>query len=75
MRGLVRNCYLGAMAKTELEQIAHRIRMRDDANRADRTRQRELIRERQAAGATWDEIQAEAAVSRPTVRDALKRSD
>lgn len=56
---------------TELEQIAKRIRTRRAADVADRARQRELIRERIAAGRTWDEVQAEAQVSRPTVRDAL----
>jgi len=60
---------------TELGKIAERIRTRDAANERDRTRQRELIRERKAEGKTWDEIQAEARVSRPTIRDALKRND
>lgn len=74
MRGLVRNCYDEPMA-TELQQIARRIKMRNEANAADRTRQRELIRERVGHGATWDVVQAEAQVSRPTVRDALRRKD
>lgn len=60
---------------TELEKIAERIRTRDDANGRDRKRQRELIRERIAEGKTWDMVQAEAKVSRPTIRDALKRTD
>lgn len=60
---------------TELEQIAKRIRVRDAAQAADRTRQRELIRERIAAGKTWDDVQAEAKVSRPTIMAALKRTD
>lgn len=60
---------------TELEQIAKRIRVRDDAQAADRKRQRELIRERIASGLTWDLVQAEAHVSRPTIMAALKRAD
>jgi hypothetical protein len=60
---------------TELEKIAERIRTRSDANDRDRKRQRELIRERIAEGKTWDQVQAEAKVSRPTIRDALRRSD
>lgn len=66
--------YTGAMA-TELEQIAKRIRTRDDAQATDRKRQRELIRERIAQGRTWDQVQAEAQVSRPTIMAALKRTD
>ena len=60
---------------TELEKIAERIRTRNDANDRDRKRQRELIRERIAAGNTWDTVQAEAKVSRPTIRAALRRTD
>jgi AraC-like DNA-binding protein len=60
---------------TELEQIAKRIRMRDQQQAADRKRQRELIRERIREGRTWDQVQAEAQVSRPTLRDALRRDD
>lgn len=60
---------------TELEKIAERIRAREDADKRDRKRQRELIRERIAAGNTWSTVQAEARVSRPTLRDALKRTD
>lgn len=60
---------------SELAKIAERIAMRDAANKADRIRQRELIRERSAAGVTWDAIQQEAKVSRPTIRDALRRAD
>jgi len=60
---------------TELEKIAERIRAREDADKRDRKRQRELIRERIAAGNTWSAVQAEARVSRPTLRDALKRAD
>lgn len=57
---------------TELEQIAKRIRVRDAAQAADRARQKELIRQRIAAGMTWDAVQAEAKVSRPTITTALK---
>lgn len=60
---------------TELEKIAERIRTRKTADERDRKRQRELIRERIAAGCTWDQVQAEARVSRPTLRDALRRTD
>lgn len=60
---------------TELEKIAERIRTRKTADERDRKRQRELIRERIAEGCTWDQVQAEARVSRPTLRDALKRTD
>lgn len=60
---------------TELQQIAHRIRGRDEATVEDRKRQRQLIRERVAGGATWDAVQAEAQVSRPTIMAALKRDD
>lgn len=60
---------------TELEKIAERIRARNDLQAADRKRQRELIRERVAGGATWDTVQAEAAVSRPTIMAALNRTD
>jgi AraC-like DNA-binding protein len=63
------------MAVTELEQIARRIRVRDEAQAADRKRQRELIRERIASGKTWDDVQAEAKISRPTIMAALKRTD
>lgn len=60
------------MAKTELEQIAHRIAVRGAQDVADRARQRLLIRERIASGATWDDVQAEAKVSRPTIAKALR---
>lgn len=60
---------------SELSQIAKRIHVRDAAQAADRARQRELIRERIAAGATWNSVQAEAKVSRPTILAALKRDD
>lgn len=60
---------------TELEQIAKRIERRDGEQLGDRKRQRELIRERIAAGSTWDAVQAEARVSRPTIMAALKRTD
>lgn len=60
---------------TELEKIAERIGARKEANDRDRARQRALIRERIAAGSTWDQVQAEAKISRPTILTALKRSD
>ena len=63
------------MATTELEQIAKRLRTRAALDKTDRARQRELIRERVAQHKTWDEIQAEAQVSRPTIMQALKRQD
>lgn len=63
------------MANTELEQIAQRLRTRKALDVTDRARQRQLIRERIAAGRTWDEVQAEAQVSRPTIMAALQRTD
>jgi len=60
---------------SELEQIARRIRVRDEQQASDRARQRALIRERKAEGRTYDEIELEARVSRPTIRNALHRAD
>lgn len=60
---------------TELEKIAERIHARNEANQRDRKRQRELIRQRIAEGKTWNEVQAESKVSRPTLRDALTKPD
>lgn len=60
---------------TELAKIAERIRARATLDAADRKRQRALIRERIAAGATWDDVQREARVSRPTIAAALQRQD
>ena len=57
---------------TELEQIARRIEARAALDAQDRARQRELIRQRSDEGAKWDEIMAEAKVSRPTINKALK---
>lgn len=59
----------------ELGQLAKRITQRDEAEARDRARQRVLIRERIADGATWDTVMAEAKVSRPTILKALKRED
>ena len=59
---------------TELEAIAARIRIHEGGLRAERARQRELIRERIRDGRTWDEVQAEAHVSRPTIASALRQS-
>lgn len=56
---------------TELEQIRKRIDGRDALNLKDRARQRELLMARKAEGATWDEMQAEAGVSRPTLNFIL----
>jgi len=64
------------MPMTELEKIAQRIAQRNAAQATDRARQRELIRQRvRVDGRTWDEVQAEAKVSRPTIRDALRSDD
>lgn len=52
---------------TELQQIRKRIDQREALNARDRERQRELLRARRAEGATWDEMQEEAGVSRPTL--------
>lgn len=60
---------------TELQKIAERIRAREALDVADRKRQRELIRQRIADGRSWDEVQAEASVSRPTLAKALARED
>lgn len=60
---------------TELEKIAERISARKAANDSDRARQRVLIRERIAQGKTWNEVQAESKVSRPTILAILKRDD
>lgn len=60
---------------TELQQIGKRIAMRRAQDKADRKRQRELIRERVAAGRTWDQVQTEAGVARSTIMLALKSSD
>lgn len=60
---------------TELEQIAKRIAMRDAQDKADRKRQRVLIRERVKAGRTWDQVQAEAGVARSTIMLALRSTD
>ena len=56
---------------TELEKIRQRIDKREEMNRADRERQRVLIRQRKAEGATWDQLQEEAGVSRPTLNSIL----
>lgn len=60
---------------TELQQIGKRIAMRKAQDAADRKRQRELIRERVAAGRTWDQVQEEASVARSTIMLALKSTD
>lgn len=57
----------------ELAQIADRIDARRVADRADRARQRELIRQAiRVDGRTWNDVQGEARVSRPTLRRALR---
>ncbi len=66
------------MAKTELEKIAERIRARKALDKTDRARQRELIRQALNPATrthTWSELEAEAGVSRATIRDALSRED
>jgi lambda repressor-like predicted transcriptional regulator len=68
-------CYTVTMAvKTELEKISERIRNRQTLDEKDRARQRELIREAIAAGRTWDAVQREAGISRPTLRNALSEN-
>jgi hypothetical protein len=57
---------------TELQIIAKRVHERAADELADRERQRALLRRRQAEGATWDEMQAEAEISRPTLMRALR---
>lgn len=71
--GLVMH-YTGAM-NVELVQIAKRISARAEADRKDRARQRQLMRDEIGRGRTWDDVQAEAQVSRPTLRNALRRKD
>lgn len=56
---------------TELEQIRKRLDTRADLDRRDRERQRALVRQRIAEGRTWDEVQAEAGISRPTLSAIL----
>lgn len=58
---------------SELADIADRIDARRAAERADRERQRELIRHAiRVDGRTWSDVEAEARVSRPTLRRALR---
>lgn len=64
--------YTESTMATELERIADRIERRAEAERADRARQRELLRQRIAAGRTWSQVIAEARVSRPTLAAALR---
>lgn len=59
----------------ELAQIRRRLEQRAKLDAADRTRQRELVREYVAAGHTWDETQDLAGISRTTLRITLQRRD
>lgn len=52
---------------TELQQIRKRLNARKALDDADRNRQRELVLQRVAEGATWSEIQEEAGISRMTI--------
>lgn len=56
---------------TELEKIKDRLLMRANMDKRDRERQAELVRKRIHEGATWNEVQAEAGISRPTLSDIL----
>ncbi len=56
---------------TELEQIRKRLDTRADLDRRDRERQHQLVKQRIAEGMTWDEVQAEAGISRPTLSAIL----
>jgi len=58
--------------EVELAQIHKRTQARKVIETRDFTRRRELIRELQRAGHTWDRIMELAHVSRTTVRDALR---
>lgn len=59
--------------ETELAEIAERIRTRDAAQRADRRRQRELVRRLiQREGSTWTHAQEVARVSRATIMAMLR---
>lgn len=58
---------------TELQKIAERIRRRDEANARDRERQKALIAARILdEGRTWDEVEREADVSRPTINRTIR---
>lgn len=56
----------------ELRKIAQRCDRRETDERADRKRQRELVREMRAEGFTWDAMQEAAQISRTTLRDHLR---
>lgn len=63
---------MGDDIDVELAAIADRIDARRTAERADRDRQRELIRRAvRDDGRTWSDVQAAARVSRRTLRRAL----
>lgn len=59
----------------ELTKLAERIRTRDDEQRADRARQRVIMRELVAQGHTWDSVQSAAQVTRKTLSRALHEPD
>ncbi len=56
---------------TELQQIRKRIDQRKALDQRDRERQRELVKERIAEGATWVEVQDEAGISKMTISEIL----
>lgn len=58
----------------ELDRLHERITARSSDNAADRERQRDLIRQMQTEGETWDAMVLRAHVSRQTVRRALASS-
>ena len=59
--------------RTELQKIAQRIRRRAELDDADRARQRDLIvRMIEVEGATWDDVEAAADVSRPTINRTMR---
>ena len=59
--------------RTELQKIAQRIRRRAELDDADRARQRDLIvRMIETEGATWDDVEAAADVSRPTINRTMR---
>jgi hypothetical protein len=57
---------------SELQAIARRIAERAARDHDDRQRQRVLVRQMRASGASWDDIVAEAQISRPTLARYLK---
>lgn len=59
--------------RTELQKIAQRLHRRAELDAADRDRQKALIvRMIEDEGATWDEVEQAADVSRPTINRTMR---